>query len=64
MQLTPSRLRADASKCHDLASTAVTEEAREVLKDMADNYEKAAAALDLAAHKTRHSRPAFSWPHF
>ena len=40
------RLRSDARQCRDLASTAITVEARSVLTDLAQQYEADAAALE------------------
>ena len=59
MQPTIARLRSDASKCRDLASTAITPDAREILTSIAERYEHEALAMDRAP-KPR--RPAFVWP--
>lgn len=53
-------LRLNAANCRDLASYAITIGAREVLNDLADQYEKEAASIESGgAH--RHRRPAFKW---
>ena len=54
------RLRHNATKCRDLASTAVTPAARDVLASLATEYEE--RALTLERSKTVHARPAFNWP--
>jgi len=61
MQEPLDRLRNNADKCRDLASTAMSPAAREVLTGMAEQYEQKATSL---AHTTvlRHGRPAFRWP--
>lgn len=64
MQATPNRLRSDASTCRDLASTAITKEAREVLKGMAAQYDEAAIMMEKSAPKAESARRAFDWPQF
>ena len=59
MDSSPDRLRSDAVKCRDLASTAVTVDARAILTEIADKYEHAALVLD---RDPRPRRPAFVWP--
>jgi hypothetical protein len=56
------RLRSNASKCRELASTAVTSEGREVLSAFADRYEQEALTLECAGIIPRSRRPAFRWP--
>ena len=51
------RLRQNASACRKLADTAVTVAAREVLDELAKQYEEQAATLE----SQRRCRPAFSW---
>jgi hypothetical protein len=60
MQEPLERLRRNATKCRDLASSAVTPAGRNVLSDLADRYEKEAALME---HKEarRPRRPAFKW---
>ena len=60
MKLNVHRLRSDASKCRDLASTAITVDARQILAGMAAEYDEAASALERAQPRT--TRPAFHWP--
>jgi hypothetical protein len=55
------RLRSNATKCRDLASTAVTSEARAVLSSLADDYEQMAIGLEHSAANRRTRRPAFHW---
>ena len=55
------RLRTNATKCRDLASTSVTPEARDVLSGLADDYEQMATSLEHMASARRHRRPAFHW---
>jgi hypothetical protein len=54
------RLRLNATKCRDLASTAITPAAREVLDDLAREYDEKAATLSKRRASSR--RPAFAWP--
>jgi hypothetical protein len=54
------RLRHNASKCRDLAGSAMTPAARDVLTGLAEQYEEKLVALE--ARKERHRRPAFKWP--
>ena len=61
MQPDVDALRSKASKCRDLATDAITSDARNVLNGMALQYEEDARALELAAPKSRR-RPAFDWP--
>ena len=60
MQDSVDRLRLNAIKCRDLASTAVTSAAREILDGLAQQYEQKATRLERsdAAHPRR---PAFKW---
>ena len=58
---TATRLRADASKCRELASTAVTHEAREILEDMAAEYDQAAMVMEQAGRKPQPAKSAFDW---
>ena len=62
MHLNADRLRSEASKCRDLASTAVTNEGRTILSGLAAKYEDAAAALERQREKAAPRRPAFNWP--
>jgi len=55
------RLRDNATKCRNLASTAISPAAREVLTGMAEQYEQQATSLAHAS-VIRHGRPAFRWP--
>jgi hypothetical protein len=61
MQEPLDRIRSNATKCRDLASTAMSPAAREVLTGMAEQYEQKATSL---AHTmvVRQGRPAFKWP--
>ena len=61
MQEPLDRLRDDATKCRDLASTAMSPAARDVLTDMAEQYEQKATRLARSAGG-RVGRPAFRWP--
>ena len=56
------RLRSDADKCRELASTAITVAAKDVLSGLADQYEREAMTLECAGFITRPRRPAFRWP--
>jgi hypothetical protein len=56
------RLRLNATKCRDLASTAITPAAREVLTGLAERYEHDAVAEERSDASRRHPRPAFTWP--
>lgn len=58
---TATRLRDDASKCRDLASTAVTVEARDVLSGMALRYDAAAVAMEQSPRKSELAKGAFDW---
>jgi len=55
------RLRHNATKCRDLAGSAMTPAARDVLTGLAEQYEEKLFALE-ATGETRHRRPAFKWP--
>lgn len=60
MKATPERLRQDALTCRELAETAITPSARDVLKDLALMYERKAEAMQhLPA--ARASPSAFVW---
>ena len=61
MHSTLSRLQSDALKCRDLASTAMTDEARDILIGLAAKYEETLDVLDRDGPK-RPARPAFHWP--
>lgn len=61
MEHSLQRLRTDASKCRELASTAITLEGKEVLTGLADQYEQEAMTLECAGIIPRR-RPAFRWP--
>jgi hypothetical protein len=56
------RLRSNVTKCRDLAGSAMTSAARDVLTNLADQYEQELVALEGvdALHPLR--RPAFKWP--
>ncbi|GAA4711555.1 hypothetical protein GCM10023325_03820 [Sphingomonas lutea] len=62
MQSDVDALRFKASKCRDLATDALTSDARVVLNEMALQYEEDARTLELAAAKSSRTRRAFSWP--
>ena len=60
MHVSLERLRLNAAKCRELANTAVTPTGREVLADMAEEYEDKAARLEC--WKRQHpSRSPFRW---
>ena len=61
MNEAPERLRSNATKCRDLASNALTSEARDVLQGLAEQYDKEAAELETSESPKRR-RPAFKWP--
>jgi len=46
MEYSLERLRSDAGKCRDLASSAMTPEGRRVLSGLADQYEQEALTLE------------------
>ena len=54
-------LRNHAAKCRDLASSALTSEARQVLTGLAQHYEKKATELEAFGPSHRFRRPAFKW---
>lgn len=56
------RLRSKANKCRDLASTALTAEARKVLTGLAEQYEQDVLTAQSSAPARRQRRPAFNWP--
>ena len=56
------RLRLNATKCRDLASTAITPAARDVLTGLAEQYEHQAVTVERYDAARRHPRPAFNWP--
>jgi hypothetical protein len=62
MEQSLQRLRHDAGKCRELASTAITPEGRQVLSGLADQYEQEAMTLECAGIIPRSRRPAFRWP--
>ena len=61
MQESLERVRRNAAKCRDLADTALTPTARNVLASLAEQYDQKAQALE---HSQRHRRPrpVFNWP--
>ena len=61
MEYSLERLRSDAGKCRDLASSAMTPEGRRVLSGLADQYEQEALTLEGAGILPRR-HPAFRWP--
>lgn len=60
MEESLERLRLNATKCRDLASTAVTSGAKKVLSDLARDYDHKAAVVSDRAGASR--RRAFTWP--
>lgn len=63
MQQQPlERLRLNATKCRDLAGSAVTSEARDVLTDLANHYDQEVFTLESADARHPRRRPAFKWP--
>ncbi|HEX3422472.1 MAG TPA: hypothetical protein VHS33_03605 [Sphingomicrobium sp.] len=55
------RLRHNATKCRDLAGSAMTPAARDVLTGLAEQYEERLFALESTG-ESRNRRPAFKWP--
>lgn len=55
------RIRLNATRCRDLADTAVTPAARDVLAELAEHYEQEAVSLESHPARRRQRRPAFSW---
>ena len=55
-----NRLRTDAERCRDLASTSITGDARDVLSNLAAKYEEDALVLERTPRPR--GRPAFHWP--
>ena len=55
------RVRLNASRCRDLADTAMTPAARDILAELAEHYEQEAISLEGLAPRGRNKRPAFSW---
>jgi len=62
MEQSLERLRHDAGKCRELASTAMTPEGQKVLSGLADQYEQEAMTLECAGIVVRNRRPALKWP--
>lgn len=60
MKQDPDQLWLNSRRCRDLASTALTEDAREILAVMAASYEQKAISLERA-QGNRKARPAFEW---
>ena len=56
------RLRKNADSCRDLAASAVTPAAREVLGALAKEYDIKATALEQQQTIFPGGRPAFNWP--
>ena len=62
MQQALNRLRVNADTCRNLAFDAITPAARDVLSDLAAQYEQKVVALEIDAQTHPHRRPAFKWP--
>lgn len=60
MEESLERLRLNATKCRDLASTAITPGARDVLSDLARYYDEEATIVSDRRRTSR--RRAFAWP--
>jgi len=60
MHESPERLRLNATKCRELANTAVTSTGREVLADLAERYEEKAVTLERSEPRRR-ARSPFRW---
>ena len=60
MELSLERLQRNATECRDLASTAMTPAAKEILSGLAQQYEEEAVTLQHS-DKRRARRPVFSW---
>jgi hypothetical protein len=60
MQEPLERLRLNATKCRELADTALTPNARDVLSGLAQDYEQKAQKLERT-ERERGSRPPFRW---
>ena len=60
MQQPLERLRLNATKCRELADTALTPNARDVLSGLAQDYEQEAQKLECT-ERQRGSRPPISW---
>jgi hypothetical protein len=54
------RVRLNATRCRELAATAMTPAGRDVLAGLADEYEQEAISLERLDPKRRRL-PAFSW---
>ena len=54
------RVRLNATKCRELADTAMTTAARDVLADLAQQYEQEAISLERLDPQRRRG-PAFRW---
>jgi hypothetical protein len=54
------RIRLNASRCRELAATAMTPAGRDVLSGLAERYEQEAVSLERLDPKRRR-RPAFRW---
>jgi hypothetical protein len=59
MQEPLERLRLNATKCRELADTAITGDARDVLTGLAELYEQEAATIALSPAQRR--RSPFKW---
>ena len=55
------RVRLNASKCRELADTAMTPAARDILAELAEHYEQEAVSLERLPARRRHRGPAFAW---
>ena len=62
MQQRLELLRYNASACRELASTAMTPEGKDVLIDLAKDYERKVITLEVTAAAHPNRRPAFRWP--
>ncbi|HYX47636.1 MAG TPA: hypothetical protein VE820_12545 [Sphingomicrobium sp.] len=63
MQVQPiARFRDNATKCRDLASSALTPAARDVLTGLAEQYEERVVNLECSEVLHPGRRPAFKWP--
>jgi hypothetical protein len=62
MQQALARLRHNASTCRELASSALTPAAREVLNGLARDYEEKVVTVECFETTHQNRRPAFKWP--
>lgn len=61
MERSSHALRAHAEQCRDLSASSITPTARDILAELADEYDKSAGERE-SWEVRRKLRPAFAWP--